>query len=387
MKIAIDALPAMLQKTGVGHYTHHLCSLLPKIAPEHDYYLCDALSGMGFYNMARLAKGSRVADRFFAISGVSFPFVTVARLRLLLSNKMRGETTRIEEADVFFGTNFRGLFSSSFKTVITIHDMAQMYFRETIEEKTLVYLENELPQAAQKAHRIIAVSETTKNDIVRFLDIPPERVKVVHNGVDAAFCPVADPAQLDQVRTRYRLPERFLLCVGTIQPRKNLARLLEAYAKICQEHGCQHDLVLVGGDGWKSEGLRQQIQSLQLSKRVHFTGYVTDADLPLLYNLADIFVFPSLYEGFGLPVLEAMACGIPVVTSNSSSLPEIAGDAALLVDPCDVESIAAGIRTLLADQELRTDFSRKGIARAKLFTWERCAHETLAVLREALEVP
>ena len=384
MKIVIDALPAMLQRTGIGHYTYNLIKRFPKIARGDDFYLCDALSGMCLYNTARL-DGTKSADRFLNISKVSFPFVTLARLSLLLRNKLQGATTKVEEADVFFGTNYRGLFGP-FKTVITVHDMAHEYFPDAIEGKTLNYLRSELPAVAQKAHCIIAVSNATRNDIIKFLHVPAEKVRVVYLGVDEAFHPISNHSLLKTTRRRYNLPESFILCVGTIQPRKNLMGLLQAYARLCQDENFHHDIVLAGGVGWNNVGLKEHIDSLGISSRVHFTGYLPDADLPLIYNLCDIFVFPSIYEGFGLPVLEAMASGVPVMTSKTSSLPEVAGDAALLVDPASIEEMAAGMMRLLTDQDLRTRCRERGIARAKLFTWERCTRETMQVLREAVEV-
>lgn len=386
MKITIDARPAMLQRSGIGHYTYNLLKQLVRIAPEHEYYLSDVFAGMGFYNMLRVKRDLANADRFLNLFKIPFPFVTLSRLLLLCWSKLRGEATRIEQTDVFFGTNFRGIFDERLKTVITVHDMAHEYFPETIrDEETIAYLKKELPEAARRAHRIIAVSETTRSDVIRFLGIAPEKVRVVYNGVDEAFRPIDNPALLAAARERYRLPARFILFVGAIQPRKNILGVVEAYARICGEAGVPHDLVIAGGDGWKSEGLTERIAALGLEGKIHFTGYVADADLPLLYNLADLFVFPSFYEGFGLPVLEAMACGVPVVTSSTSSLPEIAGDAAVLVDPASPDEIGEAMRRLLTDHELKGRCREKGMEQARRFTWERCARETLAVLLEARE--
>ena len=384
MKIAIDVFPIMQPKTGVGHYTYHLISNFAKLAPENEYYLCDALGGIGFYNMVHLKADLSKSNSFLRISTVPFPFVTLCRLFLLLSNKLKGSATTLEQADIFFGTNYRGRFSDSFQTVLTIHDMAHAYFPETIEENSLKYLTSELPEAAARARIIIAVSETTRQDIIKVLGIAPERVKVVYNGVDEVFRPLPDSDALATVRERYELPAKFILSVGTVQPRKNIEALISAFALLRADFP-DHYLVLAGGTGWKSEGLKAFINGKGLEGKVHLTGYVDQDDLPALYNLAEVFAFPSLYEGFGLPVLEAMACGIPVVTSNTSCLPEIAGDAAILVDPGKVEEIAQGIGQLLSSAELRNQCREKGLERVKLFTWEQCARGTLAVLREALE--
>ena len=376
----------MLQKTGIGHYTYNLAKRFVSMAPEHDYYLCDVFAGMGFYNMFRMTKNLSHSDRFLDIFRIPFPLVTLSRLLLLCWSKLTGEATRIEDTDVFFGTNFRAIFKKGLKTVITIHDMAHEYFPETIRDAaTLSYLKTELPLAARKADRIIAVSETTRNDIVHFLGVSPDKIKVIYNGVNTAFRPITDLSLLAKTRERYALPPRFILYVGAIQPRKNISGLVEAYARICAEGPVSHDLVIAGSVSWKSEGLKERISALGIESRIHFIGYVSDADLPLLYNLADQFAFPSFYEGFGLPVLEAMACGIPVLTSKTSSLSEIAGDAAVLVDPGSIDEIARGIIRLLDDSDLRTICIEKGLERAKLFTWERCARETMTVLREALD--
>lgn len=388
MKITIDARPAMLQKTGIGHYTHNLVTQFVNISPEHHYYLCDVFAGMGFYNMFRVSKNQPSSELFLNILKIPFPFATLSRLLLLCWSKLRREATRIEETDLFFGTDFRGIFKNDLKTVITIHDMAHEYFPEAIRDASILYyLKEKLPEAARMAHQIIAVSETTRNDIIRFLGINPDKIRVVYNGVNSAFRPVTDPALLRRTRERYRLPARFILYVGAIQPRKNVSGLVEAYAKICAEGGLPHELVIAGGESWKSEGLKDRISSLGLQEKVHFIGYVSDEELPLLYNLADQLAFPSFYEGFGLPVLEAMACGIPVVTSKTSSLSEIAGDAAILVDPHSVDEIAGGIRRLIEDSDLRRICIEKGLERAKLFAWERCARETLTVLQEAMKTP
>jgi glycosyltransferase involved in cell wall biosynthesis len=187
---------------------------------------------------------------------------------------------------------------------------------------------------------------------------------------------------LELVRAKYRLPERFVLYVGTIEPRKNLGRLMEALAQ-ARAQGVPHHLVCVGPYGWSSRDLTGLVERLGLTPYVHFTGYVPFEDLPTLYNLGELFVFPSLYEGFGLPVVEAMACGTPVITANSSSLGEVAGDAALTVDPSSVDELARAIRTLALDEERRHDLSERGWQRSRAFSWTRTAKEMLAVYQRA----
>jgi glycosyltransferase involved in cell wall biosynthesis len=234
--------------------------------------------------------------------------------------------------------------------------------------------------AARRADAIITVSESAKRDIVRLYGSQAERIHVVHEAAAPAFQPIRDPAVLERVRRRYDLAERFILYVGTIEPRKNLPKLIEGFASRRKSGQLPHQLVCAGPYGWLSRDIEDLIDRLQIEDAVRFTGYVPFDDLATLYSLAEMFVFPSLYEGFGLPVIEAMACGTPVVTSNGTSLPEVVADSAVLVDPEDVDSIAAGIQQMLSNPGLRERLRRSGLERAKCFTWERAATRTLRVL-------
>ena len=384
MKIAIDALPIMSQKTGIGYYTHHLISQFVTIAPDDDFYLCDVLFESPFCTIVKLGNDLSNAYQFIRISKVPFPFVTFTRFLFFIQQKLIGKAPKIEEMDIFFGPNYRGIFKESMRTVITIHDMVHKYFPETIGGENLKYLTNKLPNIAKKAHCVITDSESTKNDIIKLLNVPEEKVKVIYLGVDGVFKPLIDTKALASVKKRYGLPEKFILFLGTIEPRKNIQGLMKAYAKLCEETSFNHDLVLAGDIQWKSGGLKNLIKDLRFVDRVRFIGYVDETDLANLYNLADIFVYPSFYEGFGLPIIEAMACGVPVVTSNTSSLPEIAGNAAVLIDPHSIDDLAQGIKRVLSDNELRQNLIRSGLERAKLFTWEKCAREIMKVFKELL---
>jgi glycosyltransferase involved in cell wall biosynthesis len=212
------------------------------------------------------------------------------------------------------------------------------------------------------------------------LGVPPEQIDVVYHGVDPAFHPLPDD-EVAAFRHRRGLPERFALFVGTLEPRKNLVRLVEAFARIKND---QVGLVLVGGKGWLYDELFSRVEALGLSKIVTFAGYVTGDELPLWYNAATALAYPSVYEGFGLPVLEAQACGTPVLTSNASSLPEAAGDAGLMVDPYDTDALAAGLHRLLTDESLQYELRERGLIHARQFSWPRTARETAGVYRRAL---
>ena len=267
-------------------------------------------------------------------------------------------------------------------SVVTIHDLTFMVLPDRFLPAKRRYLETFTRLTVRVARHIIADSEHTRGDVIRLLGVPPERVSAVPLGVTQHFQP-PDPAALADFRVRHDLPEQYLLYLGTLEPRKNLVTLVHAYARL-RQRGLDWPLVLAGGKGWLYEDVFAAVERLGLNAHVRFPGYVSYEEQPLWYGGAAVFVYPSTYEGFGLPVLEAMACGAPVVTSTASSLPEAAGDAALLVDCRDEEALAATLERLAGDAALRDDLRRRGLARAALFPWSRTAEETVNVYRRAL---
>nr|WP_286207195.1 glycosyltransferase family 1 protein [Thermomicrobium sp. CFH 73360] len=266
--------------------------------------------------------------------------------------------------------------------VVTVHDLAFVYFPEHYPAAKRWYLRLLTGLSVRRARRVIAVSETTRRDVVRTYGIAPERISTIPNGIDADWRRI-DDAELERWRGQQGLPERFLLFVGTVQPRKNLIALLEAFAQLGPEF--PWPLFVVGAAGWLDSPIYRRVEDLGLARRVRFTGYVPPEELRYWYSAATIFIYPSLYEGFGLPVLEAMACETPVITSNCSALPEVAGDAAVLVEPTDPLAIAAAIQSLVMDEERRRVLAQAGRERARQFTWERTARETAAVYRALSE--
>jgi len=258
---------------------------------------------------------------------------------------------------------------------------------DTSFPKLRAHLARAVPWAVQRARLVVAVSEHTKSDVVRLLGVPPERVRVAGNAPDALFQPCRDDTWRASERIRLGLPSRFLLAVGTLEPRKNLMRLLEALA-LLRDRGLfvgweGPPLVVAGREGWLYEPIYARVDALGLRAHVRFLTDATDRDLLVLYNLAGVAVYPSLYEGFGLPPLEALACGAVVVASNASSLPEVLGDAALLVDPYDVGALAAAIERALGDEALRRTLADRGPAQARRYTWEASAARVRAALCEA----
>jgi len=283
-------------------------------------------------------------------------------------------------ADLVHGPVFVGPVLAPCPVVITIHDLSFIRFPALFRPANRLYLTVLTRLSARRARRLIAVSIHAATETTRLLGVSPERVDVVYHGVDPAFRPL--PAdEVAAFRQRRGLPERFVLFVGTLEPRKNLVRLVEAFARV---YNGRVGLVLVGGKGWLYDDLFARVESLGLGEAVIFPGYVVGDELPLWYNAAAALAYPSVYEGFGLPVLEAQACGTPVLTSNVSSLPEAAGDAALMVDPYDVETLAVGLERLLTDELLRHELRERGLTHAREFTWPHAAQETACVYRRAL---
>ena len=264
----------------------------------------------------------------------------------------------------------------------TLHDLIFRFYPQTHKPLNRWFLTLMMPRFLRAVDAVIAVSDCTKRDAVRLYGLDEAKIKVIHEGVNPRFC-TAPPEAISVVRQKYGLPKDFILSVGTIEPRKNLTSLLEAYRVLRDRRG-ECKLVIVGQKGWLYEGFFRRLRELGLKDEVIFPGFVPDEDLPALYSAADLFVFPSLYEGFGLPVLEAMACGAPVITSNTSSLPEVAGDAALLVDPTSIEALTHAMRNVLESKQLRDELSAKGYEQAAKFNWESAARETLAVYASVL---
>ena len=263
--------------------------------------------------------------------------------------------------------------------MLTVHDLIFRRYPAHHKRLNRWYLNATMPLFCRRAGHIIAVSEQSKRDVIEAYGIPPEKITVIYEAADPRFCP--QPAEtVAAVRARYGLPERYLLFVGTIEPRKNLGRVLTAFERLHAE-GLTDALVIVGKRGWLYDDFFARLEGSPAKQAVIFPGFVPDADLPAVYAGAQALAFPSEFEGFGLPVLEAMACGTPVVCSNTSSLPEVTGDAALLVDPLDVDALTEALRRVLSEPSLAADLRARGLAQAARFSWARAAEETLAVYR------
>jgi glycosyltransferase involved in cell wall biosynthesis len=265
-------------------------------------------------------------------------------------------------------------------SVVTFHDMTFFLFPHLHTRVKRLVFPQMMRMSARRSQALIADSESTRRDALRILHIPPEKITTVPLGIGAQFRPITDAPALEACRRRYNLPPEFILYVGTVEPRKNLPMLLRAYAGAAQ--AAHLPLVVVGRDGWMFEQVYQQVDELDLKERVRFTGYMPGEDLPMVYNLAQVFVYPSLYEGFGFPPLEAMACGTPVITTAISSMQDQVGDAGWLTPPGDETALCAALDRLAQDVELRHKLTEKGLQRAAQFTWSETARRTLEVYKK-----
>jgi glycosyltransferase involved in cell wall biosynthesis len=287
--------------------------------------------------------------------------------------------------DLYHATNFMlpPLLPGT-RSLLTVHDLSFARVPETANASLMALLNRVVPASVRRATHIAADSEATRQDLISLYGTPPKKVTVIYSGVDARFHPQYDAARLTEVRARYGIDQRpYVLAVGTVQPRKNYIRLVEAAAEV-RRRGHDIQVIFAGGKGWLDDPLYAAVQAADMSSHVRFIGFADDADLPALYSGAVLTAMPSLYEGFGLPVLEAMACGSPVVTSAVSSLPEVAGDAALLIDPTDTHALADALDRILGDDLLRADLTARGLAQAARFTWDDAAAQLDALYARVL---
>jgi glycosyltransferase involved in cell wall biosynthesis len=274
------------------------------------------------------------------------------------------------------------------RSVVTIHDCIHLMFPQYLPNRlALTYARASIAMAARRATRVLTVSESSKRDILRFVDVEPAKIDVIYNAYDERFGVEPREEDVERVRERFQLHDPFVLYAGNVKPHKNLERLIDAF-QVVRKRGVDNlKLVLIGDDISKYAALRRAVHRHQLHQQVRFLGFVPEETLAVMYRLASVFVFPSLYEGFGLPPLEAMASGTPVVTSNLSSLPEVAGDAAMLVDPYDPDAIAGGIYRVLTDDALRSSMRARGIERARQFSWEQSVRRVHDIYQKVLDRP
>ncbi len=375
LKIAIDYTSAINQNAGIGRFVRSLVGSIVERDTTDAFLLLHAAPNPG--RAAVYPGGSNVHRRELRISE-RWMNILWHRLQVPLpADWLTGPV------DVFHSPDFVLPPVRATRSILTVHDLAFLLYPECADARLRAYLERTVPRSVQRADYVVADSENTRNDVICLLGVPPERVTVVPGGVDPSFKPVTDEAAKSAFKQRIGLDDEtpYILFVGVIEPRKNLVGLIEAF-DILKGRSLPHKLVVVGRRGWLSDSTMERADRSLYRNDIIFPGFIPDGDLNTLYSAAESFAFPSHYEGFGLPVLEAMACGTPVVSSRASSLPEVVGDAGMQVDPDDPERLASALELLALNPEMRADFSVRGLARAATFTWDAAADVMLEVYRK-----
>jgi glycosyltransferase involved in cell wall biosynthesis len=374
--IAIDYTPAYEQGGGIGRYVRELVNAFAR--QDHEAMVKLFVSGAKFSQLPPTPAPN------FDWSPTRLNPKWLARIwhRAQLPMPVELFTGRVH---IYHATDFvLPPTLPAMRTVLTVHDLSFIRVPEAASPSLKAYLDAVVPRSVQIANHVLADSQATKEDLITLYNTPAEKITVLLSGVDSRFRQIPDVSLLLTTRNKYNLGTRpYILSVGTVQPRKNYGRLVEALAQI-RSLGCDISLVIVGGKGWMEAPIHDTIRDLRMTDYVHFTGFADEADLPALYSGAVCVAQPSLYEGFGIPVLEGMACGVPVVTSNVSSLPEAAGDAALLIDPYDVEALTDALMRLIEDTALRETLIAKGFAHAATFTWDASAKKLVDVYTQLI---
>jgi glycosyltransferase involved in cell wall biosynthesis len=367
MRIGIDARIAHYSRGGIRSYVIHLLEALSELDRDADYrVLCsrkdrrELPSQAAFHHAACWTPSHHRFERW-ALS------IEIARWRL----------------DLLHSPDFIPPAFGYGRSVITVHDLNFLYYPRFLTTESRRYYNQQIEWAVERADHILADSEATRADLMSLLDVASDKITVVHLAADPSFRPLPQ-SEARRVAAQYHLDPGFLLFVGTLEPRKNVPGLLRAYRMLLAQRVTEEPLVLVGGKGWLYEEIFDHVKALDLGNHVRFLHGVPDADLPGLYNAASVLAMPSFYEGFGLPALEAMSCGTPVVVANRASLPEVVGDAGLMIDPDRPEDLAEALRHILTDEAERARKREAGLEKAEAFSWERVARETQAVYEKVL---
>lgn len=366
MRIGIDLTGIWRQGTGIFVYAKELARELLLLDKENKYTL--------FF-------GREIHPEFRDLVGQFRPVVVPIHEEFLSKQVLMAGLCNTIGLDLIHFPAFPPPVACFRSFIWTLHDATPWRYPDTMDLKGRLYFRWVGARAVKASKLIITVSNEARKDITTSLRIAEGKVRVIYEGIDHVFRREKDDVLLNSVRRRYGLPERFILAVGTLEPRKNLRTLIRAYREMAEVNGNKLGLVLAGRLGWKPADLEDYLYGED--KRITVTGFVPQCDLVALYSLAEVFVLPSLYEGFGFPPLEAMACGCPVIVSNRGSLPEVVGDAAILIDPENVESMVHAIRAVESNVSLRADLVRRGLDRVKLFSWKTAAAKTLEIYREA----
>lgn len=365
MRLGLDLRLTYYTRGGIARYARRLAQGLPALAPQHTH--------LHFYRRGHAETLTTAARRVECWTPAHHRWETAALSVELLPHRL----------DLFHSPDFIPPRFGARRFVITVHDLAFLRYPQFLTNESRRYYNDQIANAVRRAHAISADSRATQADLINLLDAPPEKITVIPLGLDAQFHP-RPAAEVAATLARFNLPRGYVLFVGTFEPRKNVPALLRAYAQLLAQWPDAPPLVLIGNTGWLFEATMRLAHELKLDSHLRRLENVPDADLPALYTGAGVCVLPSYQEGFGFPVLEAMGCGTPVIYANVSSLPEVAGQAGLPIDPDDVAALAEAIHRALTDSDLRADLIQRGLARAKTFTWDGTARATLALYEKVL---
>lgn len=379
MRIGIDVTAALSQGAGIGRYTRELVQALVAADSKNSYHFFSARQPAA-PPLANPLPAAANARHRPAPLGERWLYRLWYRLQLPLPVQwVTGPLDLFHSPDFVLPPVAGGI-----PTLLTVHDLSFIHYPETFPQRLVGYLNRAVPASIRRARHVLADSEATKKDLIDIWQVPAGKITVLYSGVSAGFQPVTDPDKVAAVRAKYSLGQApYILSVGTIQPRKNYQMLIRAFEAVAARW--PHNLVIAGGKGWLYDEVLAEAGRLGLENRVQFAGFVDDADLPALYSAASLFVFPSLYEGFGLPLLEAMACGVPVITSDASSLSEVAAplpggrETAVQLSPQEQDAWTEAINSLLADSAARAGLIAAGLQQAQRFTWDGAARQLLTL--------
>lgn len=363
MRIGIDARLVFYNRAGIGEYIVQLVEALAKIEPANDQFIV---------LQSRKDKAAIINSNGFERRSLWTPS----------HNRFEQMTLSFEVSqlglDLLHSPDFIPPFRRNCRSVITVHDLAFLLYPHFLTKESARYY-GQIDQAWRKTNHIIAVSEATKQDSIKMLGVPEKKITVIHEAANPIYRVIDKETARQVANEKYKLDQDFILFVSTIEPRKNLPGLLRAYRRLRDDYKREEILVLAGLNGWLWEEVYETVEALDLEKHVAFLGRVPSEDLVYLYNATRLFVHPSFYEGFGLTPLEAMTCGAPVIVSNTAALPEIVGDAGMMINPHDIDGLTVAMWRMLTEEDLRQDHIDKGLKRAKKFSWEKAAEQTLEV--------
>jgi glycosyltransferase involved in cell wall biosynthesis len=374
MRIALDYTAGIRQRAGIGVYARNLVNAMLAEDKNNDYTLIT--SGRPTKELT-FPTASNVRGRSVFIPDRYLNILWYRWRVPLYANFFTGS------ADIYHGLDFViPPLLGKVRKVVTVHDLAFLQHPETAIPSLAAYLNKVVPESVAKADIVAAISHTTKQALIEHYQTPAEKITVIPCGIAPYFKRITDPILLEATRHKFGLQRPFVLSVGTLEPRKNHLGLIKAFYEVQHNKENSALLAIAGGKGWLYEETWSTVKELKLEEKVRFLGRVSDLELITLYSLADVFAFPSFFEGFGIPPLEAMACGAPVITSNTSSLPEVTGDAAIQVDPHDIHAIANAISRLLGDEQLQEKLRQKGYLQAQKYTWAKAAHKMITVYQK-----